>query len=62
MIIHLENVFTPSNMGLLPNGGVMSGGSNCSTDKGKTFSLSNTCGFDSFLKLIGVAYCDSIKL
>jgi len=57
-----ENVFSPSKMGLLPNGGTIIGGNICPNDKGKTYTLSNTCGFDSLLQLLGVAYCDSIHL
>lgn len=58
--IPLENVFSPSKMGLLPNGGSIIEGNICPNDKGKIFTLSNTCGFDS--QLLGVAYCDSIQL
>lgn len=62
MTIPLENVFSPSKMGLLPNGGSIIGGNICPNDKGKIYTLSNTCGFDSLLQLLGVAYCDSIHL
>lgn len=63
LTIPLDQISSPSKIGLLPNGGIIIIG--CGSQKkenGDTYNLSNTCGFDSIIQLVAVAFCDSRKL
>jgi len=54
---------SPSKLGLLPNSGIIISG--CGSQKkenGDSYNLSNTCGFDSIVQLMAVAFCYSSKL
>ncbi|CAI6369803.1 unnamed protein product [Macrosiphum euphorbiae] len=63
LTIPLDQMSSPSKLGLLPNGGIIiSGCGSQRKENGDTYNLSNTCGFDSIVQLMAVAFCVSSKL
>lgn len=59
----MDQICSTSKIGLLPNGGIIISG--CGSQRKEdenTYNLSNTCGFDSIMQLIAVAFCDSSTL
>jgi len=63
LTIPLDQISSPSKLGLLPNGEIIiSGCGSQRKENGDTYNLSNTCGFNSIVQLMTVAFCDSSKL
>lgn len=63
LTIPLDQICSKSKIGLLPNGGIIiSGCGSQGKENENTYNLSNTCGFDSIMQLIAVAFCDSSTL
>lgn len=63
LTIPLDQISSSSKLALLPNGGIIiSGCGSQRKENSDTYNLSNTCGFDSLIQLMAVAFCDSSTL
>jgi len=63
LTIPLDQISSSSKLALLPNGGIIiSGCGSQRKESSDTYNLSNTCGFDSLIQLMAVAFCDSSAL